>query len=160
MCGRRENYFTYMASLCQYCCSCLLHIWSRHSYRLFHTAIVQIPCSDNPAAPTVQASGSAAAATAAVAAPAQAWVWEDSNDAVRAYAVFFLWLALGSWPALQEVGLIGACIASSAMFCCRYALPCDRPYMTLLSASRSSVARLVCNTATLATIGWMVPSGS
>jgi nitrate reductase NapE component len=35
-------------------------------------------------------------------------VWEDSNDAVRAYAVFFLWLALGSWPALQEVGLVGA----------------------------------------------------
>ncbi|WIA37495.1 hypothetical protein OEZ86_014409 [Tetradesmus obliquus] len=55
---------------------------------------------------TAAGAAAAAAAAAPVAAPAQPWVWEDSNDAVRAYAVFFLWLALGSWPALQEVGLV------------------------------------------------------
>jgi hypothetical protein len=35
-------------------------------------------------------------------------VWEESDDATAAYAAFFLWLTLGSWPALQGLGLAGA----------------------------------------------------
>lgn len=35
------------------------------------------------------------------------WTWEDSDDGTAAYAAFFLWLALGSWPALQSLSLAG-----------------------------------------------------
>lgn len=37
----------------------------------------------------------------------EAWVWEDSTDGAAAYAAFFLWLALGSWPALQSFNIAG-----------------------------------------------------
>lgn len=37
----------------------------------------------------------------------EAWVWEDSTDGAAAYAAFFLWLALGSWPALQSLNIAG-----------------------------------------------------
>lgn len=31
------------------------------------------------------------------------WIWEESNDAVKAYAVFFGWLALGTLPQVQSL---------------------------------------------------------
>lgn len=34
-------------------------------------------------------------------------MWEDSDDGAAAYAAFFLWLALGSWPALQSLHVAG-----------------------------------------------------
>jgi hypothetical protein len=46
----------------------------------------------------------------------EAWVWEDSTDGAAAYAAFFLWLALGSWPALQSLNIAGRQASTSYMF--------------------------------------------
>lgn len=42
------------------------------------------------------------------------WTWEESDDGAAAYAAFFLWLALGSWPALQSLSLAGESAPHSA----------------------------------------------
>jgi hypothetical protein len=48
----------------------------------------------------------------------QSWVWEDSDDGAAAYAAFFLWLALGSWPALQSLNIAGQSVSLTQVHLC------------------------------------------
>lgn len=61
---------------------------------------------------TGSAGGAAAVDAAGPGQQQQSWVWEESGDGAAAYAAFFLWLALGSWPALQSLNIAGQSVPS------------------------------------------------